>query len=102
MNQQFFPIGSILYSSWGYEQTNIDFYQVIRHIGTASIELCEIAQIEVKNARGFCGETMPKPNQFLNQPFKKRINKDSQCIKINDCCHAYLWAGEALCYSTEA
>ena len=23
-------VGDILYSSWGWEQTNIDFYQVIR------------------------------------------------------------------------
>ena len=31
MNQSVKPeVGQILYSSWGYDQTNIDFYQIVR------------------------------------------------------------------------
>ena len=40
-------IGSILYTSWGYEQTNIDFYQVIELIGTSTVVLREIAQEKI-------------------------------------------------------
>ncbi|STO91553.1 hypothetical protein [Fluoribacter dumoffii] len=37
-------INSILYSSWGYDQTNINFYQVIELVGNATVVLRELAQ----------------------------------------------------------
>ena len=34
--------GDIFYSSWGYDQTNIDYYKVTKLIGKASVELVPI------------------------------------------------------------
>jgi hypothetical protein len=35
-------VGDILVSSWGYDQTNIDYYQVTRVVGPNSVEICQI------------------------------------------------------------
>lgn len=34
-------VGDIMYTSWGYDQTNVDFYQVVRVRGR-SVYVCEI------------------------------------------------------------
>lgn len=38
-----FTVGDVLTNSWGYDQTNIDFYQVT-HVGARSIKIRAIAQ----------------------------------------------------------
>ena len=45
-----FKVGDILYSSWGYEQTNIDFYQVAELNGSSMVTLKPV-YLEVKNER---------------------------------------------------
>ena len=44
MNHNSLQIGSILYASWGYDQTNIDFYEVTKLIGRTTLELRELGQ----------------------------------------------------------
>lgn len=39
-----FKVGDVLYDSWGYEQTNIDFYQVVA-VGPKSVKIREIGQV---------------------------------------------------------
>lgn len=35
-------IGDLFYSSWGYEQTNVDFFQVIDLVGESSVRVVEV------------------------------------------------------------
>lgn len=77
--------GDIFKCSWGYDQTNIDFYQVIEVKGKMAI-LCEIGQSREES--GFLqGKCVPVPNRFIGKPFRKLIqmwSKDSEPhIKIN-------------------
>ena len=44
-------VGDILYSSWGYDQTNIDFYQVTA-VGVHSVKIREIEQKVVGGSTG--------------------------------------------------
>jgi len=54
--------GDILYSSWGYDQTNIEFYQVVAHTAK-KITFREVCQ--TRKADGFmCGTCSPIPNEF--------------------------------------
>lgn len=39
MKNHTLELGDILYSSWGYNQTNIDFYQVTKLIGKSMVEI---------------------------------------------------------------
>ena len=39
-------VGSVLYTSWGYEQTNVDFYQVTRLVAPRTVEVRQIGSQE--------------------------------------------------------
>jgi len=84
--------GAILYSSWGYEQTNIDFYQVTKVIGSRSVEIRELAQERTPTAWEQ-GETMPKPGVFIGEPMRKLV-RDQNTININSYASAWMWEGK--------
>jgi len=55
--------GDIVYSSWGYEQTNVDFFQVVQVVSAKSVKLRQVSQKTVET--GFmCGTTRPLKDQF--------------------------------------
>ena len=64
-------VGSVWYSSWGYEQTNIDFYKVVEKFGTKGLMFVEIgSKVEVREFedRGVC---VADPENVTGEPFKK-------------------------------
>ena len=78
-------IDDVLLSSWGYDQTNIDYYQVVGMVGKTTVVLRELAQR--KKETGFMsGTTMPIKNKFVGPAFKKQAKKGS--VKIN----SHQWA----------
>lgn len=64
-------VGNILCASWGYEQTNIDYYQVIAVKG-ASVIIREIAQ-DKEHTHWLAGNTKPRANAFIDEPMIKRV-----------------------------
>ena len=58
-------VGDILYSSWGWEQTNIDFYQVIAIRGSA-VDLRQLDQRTTEDGY-MCGTTVPLPDVFKHK-----------------------------------
>jgi hypothetical protein len=72
-------IGDIYYTSWGYEQTNIDFYQVVEIKGTATVVLKQIAQEIVKDSyysHGMACNVAPEKDNFLNdKEITKRVGQ---------------------------
>jgi hypothetical protein len=71
-----FKIGQILYDSWGYEQTNIDFYQVTAVL-PKSIEVKRIASKYAKNQpSGYSSMSafvVPVPDAFVKPAERKPI-----------------------------
>lgn len=71
-----FEMGMILYNSWGYEQTNIDFYQVVE-VKPKSIVIREIAQENVLgSSEGYSSMSAfvrPKENEFIGEELLKPI-----------------------------
>ena len=63
-------VGDILYSSWGWEQTNIDFYQVIAIRGSA-VDLRQLDQRTTEDGY-MCGTTVPLPNVFKGKTHTHR------------------------------
>lgn len=58
-------IGDIVYSEWGYDQTNVDFYEVVRVPSARSVVVREIKKDTTESAPGsMTGKAMPKPGQF--------------------------------------
>jgi hypothetical protein len=84
-------IGDVFRSSWGYDQTNVDYYQVVA-VGNKTATFCKIAQLSESD--GFLqGNCVPATNQFIGKPFKKLIQKSSTessaYIKIYSFANAY-------------
>lgn len=64
--------GDILKSSWGYDQTNIDYYLVTELIGKQSVELVEIGKesIQTESMQGGC---IPDPSHIIGEPMVRRV-----------------------------
>ena len=92
-------IGTILYSDWGYEQTNIDFYIIVERSGV-SVTLQEIGGIR-KYSSDMSGTVTPDTTKKIGEPFKKRINKYGN-ISLTSYSGAYLYDGKPKMFSTYA
>lgn len=67
-------IGDIFHTSWGYEQTNVEFYQVVSLHGTKTVGLCEIASQIVKDTGGYSARVRPVPDKFISdEVYKRRV-----------------------------
>jgi len=60
-----YRLGDILHHSWGYDQTNCDFYQVVE-VKKASVILRKIGAKTVPGSEGFmCESLMPEKGAFI-------------------------------------
>lgn len=91
-------VGDILYATWGYDQTNVDFYQVIRTTDkTATIRM--IAQ--ETTSTGWCqGTALPCKDSFVDdEPEMVKRVRQGDCITIRG--HsASRWHGRPVSWSS--
>lgn len=82
-------IGSILVCSWGFEQTNVDFYQVT-DATAQSVTLIQIKSALREGTAPMTGKSKPVPNSFISTAFRRRVKPCHRgyCVKINN----YSWA----------
>ena len=85
-SQKYVP-GAILYDSWGYEQTNIDFYIILERVNN-TLTLQRIGEFR-EYSSSMSGTKTPDPSKLIDEPFKKRISKNGyvniesySCTKI--------------------
>jgi hypothetical protein len=57
-------IGDIVYNSWGYDQTNIDFYEVVGST-EKTVKLRQLCQ-HIEETNFMAGNTTPQPGQYRN------------------------------------
>lgn len=79
-------VGDVFNTSWGYEQTNVEFYQVIERNGKTGVVIQEIAHESVKETSWCSDEVKPVKNAFIGEPMTKRLGVYG--IKINDVARA--------------
>jgi hypothetical protein len=65
--------GDIFRASWGYDQTNIDYYQVVSISG----QMATVRAIGcMSEETGFMsGDSVPELDRFIGEPFRVRIQK---------------------------
>lgn len=74
--------GDIYVAVWGWEQTNVDAYQVVGKKG-ATVTLREIGLQTIEGSEGFmCDRVVPVKDAFIGPEFKKRIT--GKYITITD------------------
>lgn len=86
--------GDVLYSSWGYDQTNIDFYIVLESKGK-TITAQGLAQ-HSKTVGWATERVKANKNKKIGKPFKKRISYPGDMILINGRYPARKWDGREL------
>jgi hypothetical protein len=93
--------GDVLYASWGYEQTNIDFYQVVDASSPKSVMLREIAANTTTAGGCFTdrGNCLPARDQFTGEAFRSIWNGSSFHAKGR---HLSVHNGQPLYWSSYA
>lgn len=92
-------VGDIFTSSWGYEQTNVYYYQVVELKGKSSVVVRRIAG-EREYTGAMAGKMTPVKNAFLDRvdPITKRIQSHdgskSVYLKMESYEYAYPWDGQ--------
>lgn len=86
-------VGTYFYTSWGYEQTNIDWYRVEALIGKTMALVTKVAAMDASDGKeGWMqGKSVPS-DKAVGEPFKVRLNGDG--FKVNGRNYAYLWDGK--------
>jgi len=98
-----FKVGDILYNSWGYEQTNVDFYQVLESKGkTVKIREIKGRMTERGTGNSMAGYTTAIKDQFVKDTpvITKRVTREDS-IHFNSYSSLIRWDGEELycsCY----
>lgn len=101
-------VGQVWYSSWGYDQTNIDFYEVVKVTGSF-VTLAPIAA-ESSPEQGFMTATKwPAkdadgkyiPRAYDPKPIKRKFRETSSGFyaSLNSYSGAQPWDGEPMRYS---
>jgi len=69
-------VGDIFRYSWGWEQTNVDFYQVISRKGKSSLVIRPIGLVSVRETSWGSDEVIASANDFLGDEETVRLNGD--------------------------
>lgn len=90
-------VGHILCASWGYEQTNVDWYEVVR-VTTSSVEVRKIKG-NVTTDGGDRGQVVPMAGEFVGEPLLRRVNQWGS-VRIDSSRSASLWEGRPVYWSS--
>lgn len=92
-------VGDILVSSWGYDQTNIDYYQVTEVVSRTMVKIREIGYSKQDGTSWGSYVVAPAKNCFRGEAMKKKVKKNiykgggAYLITIASYADAWLWDG---------
>lgn len=94
--------GDYLVSTWGYDQTNVDFFYVVKIAGSfvyivpASQQVVELGDMQ--------GKVIPKEAKLTATPIRRKIKKytGGEYVKIDSISYAKKWDGKPVYYSSYA
>ena len=69
-------VGDVLKASWGYDQTNYNYYLVLKLVGKESVSIIEIGA-QSESTGHMTSESVPNINKFIGEPMTRRVNGDS-------------------------
>jgi len=75
-------VGDVLAASWGYEQTNVNYYEVTALRGRRSVEVREIGQ-KLTQSGFMSGYCTPEKGAYIGEPMVKRVTENDS-IKVQD------------------
>jgi hypothetical protein len=83
-------VGDVLRASWGYDQTNIDYYEVTKLIGSQMVEIREIG-CQSQETMSMQGESVPAPGHYIGEPKRCKVSDygERDSVKVSSCANAY-------------
>ena len=102
-----YAVGSILYGSWGYDQTNIDFFQIVRHSAGGMLTLRPLSSVCQYDGASMTGKAEPGAPSGKPDIRRKLYISDGQergCKYFNYSGGGWIsaWDGLPKAYSTYA
>lgn len=85
-------VGHVLVSTWGYDQTNVDYYQVTKLIGKTMVEIRKIGTERIEATGWASDKVMPAIDDFRGNPLRRKCVNGA--VNVDDVCRAYLWDGK--------
>ncbi|WP_299686647.1 hypothetical protein [uncultured Tateyamaria sp.] len=89
--------GIILYTNWGYDQTNVEFYEVIDVPSKCYVILQEIGAPLVRGEESFMsGNKFPDPELKMGEPIRRKVDMSGTrpSVRINSVVTAWIWDGQ--------
>jgi hypothetical protein len=86
-------VGDVLYSSWGYDQTNVDFYEVTA-VKDKSVVICKIGKENLGGSSG-SDKVVAAPGRCIGKPMTKRVGEGGY-IHLTSYSSAHKWDGQPL------
>ncbi len=82
-----FQLGDIVRTCWGYEQTNVEFYEVVEVSG----KMVTVRQVatESESTGWAMGRSVPQSGLYVGEPLRRRATKEG--VRISDCQFASRW-----------
>ena len=75
-------VGDIYYASWGYDQTNIDFFQVVKVEGRSAWLRAIGDHVSIDDpghySHGMANHVMPSPNNFIGDKIERHLIQFNQ------------------------
>jgi hypothetical protein len=95
-------VGTIFYSSWGYDQTNVCFYRVVKR--TAAMVTLQRLRKHVVTAGDMTGKAVPHECDHEDAPIRRRlsIRGGDAIVRIDSCEFAVPWDGKPKSFSSYA
>lgn len=80
VNKYGVKVGDVFHMSWGYEQTNADFFQVVALCGDSSVRVVEVNP-EIIDRKPTCSMAEDRTYRITSEP----MSVDTRSIFIKDC-----------------
>lgn len=71
--EQIFTEGKIIVFSWGYEQTNIEFFKILKRQGEW-VTIVEMGKIDTYDAHSMTGTSMPTEVKPEAKPTRRKVH----------------------------
>lgn len=81
-----YKVGEILVCSWGYDQTNIDWYEVVGVRGQM-VDIRPIAKKYIETCHNMSGQCWPLPGAYKGEVMSKRASQDGLKISSYSSAH---------------
>ena len=92
-------VGQIFACSWGWEQTQVEFFKVAEIVGPRSVKVVKIGQ-EKEYTHSMQGYASPVPERVISEPMLKRIGLGGG-FKVYEHSSAYPLAGRERLHFSE-